>query len=83
MENEIEGNYLFSKKKLLALIVPLIIEQFLAVAVGMSDSIMVASVGESAVSAVSLVDSISILLINVFTALATGGAVGRSIYRRA
>ena len=75
MENKIEGNYLFSKKKLLALIIPLIIEQFLAVAVGMSDSIMVASVGESAVSAVSLVDSISILLINVFTALATGGAV--------
>lgn len=59
----------------MALIIPLIIEQFLAMAVGMADSIMVASVGESAVSAVSLVDSISMLLINVFAALATGGAV--------
>jgi len=57
------------------LIIPLIIEQFLAVAVGMADSIMIASVGETAVSAISLVDSVNILLINIFAALATGGAV--------
>ncbi len=71
----IEENHMFSKKSLISLIIPLIIEQFLAVLVGMADSVMVASVGESAVSAVSLVDSINILLINVFAALATGGAV--------
>src|SRR5690606_23691417 len=48
---------------------------FLAIAVGLADSIMVASVRESAVSAVSLVDNINILIINIFAALATGGAV--------
>jgi putative MATE family efflux protein len=66
---------LFTNRALTALILPLIVEQLLAVLVGMADSIMVASVGESAVSGVSLVDSIMILLINVFAALATGGAV--------
>ncbi len=75
MESKIKDNYIFKKKDLFYLIVPLIIEQLLAVAVGMADTVMVASVGESAVSAVSLVDSINILLINVFAALATGGAV--------
>lgn len=75
LEEKIDKNYMFSKKQLFSLIIPLIIEQFLAVAVGMADSIMVSSVGESAVSAVSLVDSIILLLINIFAALATGGAV--------
>ncbi|MDL2296213.1 MATE family efflux transporter [Lachnospiraceae bacterium OttesenSCG-928-E19] len=67
--------YLFSNKQLMALIIPLIIEQTLAVCVGMVDSIMIASVGEAAVSGVSLVDNIMILLINAFAALGTGGAV--------
>ena len=67
--------YLFSEKSLYKLIFPLIIEQFLLVTVGLVDSIMIASIGESAVSAVSLVDSINILIMNIFTALATGGAV--------
>lgn len=47
----------------------------MAVFVGMADSIMVANVGEAAVSGVSLVDNIMILIINIFAALATGGAV--------
>ena len=69
------SHYLFSNKALLALIGPLVIEQFLAVLVGMADSIMIASVGEAAVSGVSLVDNIMVLIINNFAALATGGAV--------
>lgn len=69
------SHYLFDNKALTALIVPLIIEQFLAVLVGMADSIMIASVGEAAVSGVSLVDQVMLLIINLFGALATGGAV--------
>lgn len=66
---------LFDNKALASLILPLLVEQFLAVLVGMADSIMVASVGEAAVSGVSLVDNVMVLFINLFAALATGGAV--------
>ena len=66
---------MFTRKDIVKLIIPLIIEQILLMTIGMTDTIMVASVGENAVSAVSIVDSINTLLINVFSALATGGAV--------
>lgn len=69
------SHYLFSNRELANLIGPLVIEQLLAVFVGMADSIMVANVGEAAVSGVSLVDNIMILIINIFAALVTGGAV--------
>ena len=78
-ENQsIEGSdaeLMFSNRFLVKLLWPLFVEQFLIFAVGLVDSVMVASVGEAAVSAVSLVDSIMALLITVMTALATGGAV--------
>ncbi|MDF2612164.1 MAG: putative rane protein [Lachnospiraceae bacterium] len=66
---------MFTRKDLIKLIIPLIIEQMLAVTVGLADSIMVVRVGEAAVSGVSLVDSVNVLLIGLFGALATGGAV--------
>lgn len=66
---------LFSNGDLVKLIIPLIIEQTLAVTIGMADTIMVTSVGEAAVSGISIVDTINILFINIFAALATGGAI--------
>src|SRR5690554_3396219 len=66
---------MFSNKDLRKLIIPLIIEQILAVAVGMADTVMVSSVGEAAISGVALVDAIGILLIGLFAAMATGGSV--------
>ena len=65
---------LFDNKALKKLIIPLVVEQLLVITVGFADTVMVAS-GEAAVSAVSLVDAINILLINIFAALGTGGAV--------
>ena len=66
---------LFTGKQLRALILPLIVEQFLGIFVGMADTMMVASAGEAAVSGVSLVDSLNVLLIVLFVALTTGGSV--------
>lgn len=66
---------LFSKKDLRKLIIPLVFEQALAITVGMADTMMVSSVGEAAVSGVSLVDMINMLIFSVLSALATGGAV--------
>ena len=66
---------MFTKKDLVRLLAPLIVEQILAVLVGMVDVVMVAAVGEAAVSGVSLVDSINMLIIQMLAALATGGDV--------
>ena len=66
---------LYSNQDLKKLIVPLVFEQLLALLVGLADTLMLASVGEAAVSGVSLVDTINILIINIFTAFGTGGAV--------
>ncbi len=66
---------IFTNKDLKKLIVPLIMEQALAITVGMADTMMISSVGEAAVSGVSLVDMFNNLVIAVLAALATGGAV--------
>lgn len=70
-----QKQYLFTNSDLKRLIAPLIVEQILAVTVGMVDTMMVSSAGEAATSGVSLVDMINNLLINVFAAVSTGGAV--------
>lgn len=65
----------YSNKDLRKLIWPLLVEQLLIMLVGMVDTVMISVCGEAAVSGVSLVDTVNILMINVFAALANGGAV--------
>ena len=71
---------LFTRQQLIALLLPLIAEQALSVSIGLADTLMVSSVGEAAVSGVSLVDSFNTLMIQIMSALATGGAVVTSQY---
>ena len=66
---------LFTKRELKKITVPLLIEQILGVTIGMLDTVMVASAGEAAVSGVSLVDSVNLLMFYVIGALASGGAI--------
>lgn len=73
-------NLLFSKKTLWALLIPIMVEQLLNALMGMVDTMMVSNVGSATVSAVSLVDSINMLVIQVFAALSTGAAIICSQY---
>ena len=73
--NSSKPTALFTRNQLTSLIVPLIIEQFLGIFVGMADTMMVAAAGEAAVSGVSLVDTLNVLLSVLFTALTAGGSV--------
>lgn len=75
MEKSITRKQFFSNHDLLNLFLPLIIEQGLEYTVGMAASMMVAQVGEAALSGVSLVDFVMALIISIFAALATGGAI--------
>jgi len=80
-ENKIKWNQMpFSSKALWTLLLPIVIEQLLNSFMGMADTIMVSNVGSAAISAVSLVDAINMLVIQIFAALAAGAAIICSQY---
>ena len=70
----------FSSATLRGMIAPLFLEQFLLLAVGLADTLVISHVSEAAVSGVTLVDQFNIIIIYLFTALAAGGAVVISQY---
>ncbi len=65
----------FSDKSIRKLIIPIVIEQTLAITMGIADTVMVSSCGEPVVSGISLVDQINVLLVSLFSALAAGGSI--------
>jgi putative MATE family efflux protein len=73
-------NLLFSNKALVALLIPIVIEQLLNSFMGMIDTMMVSNVGSEALSGVSLVDSVNNLIVQLFSAMATGAAIICSHY---
>ena len=75
-----EKKHMFSNRDLRKLLIPLVVEQILNSLMGTADSIMVSNVGPAAISAVSLVDSINILVIQAFYALAAGGDLKEELY---
>lgn len=77
---ETQSTPLFTTGALFALIWPMLMEQFLSITMGMADTFMVSGVGEAAVSSVSLVDSINVLVTQLFAALTGGGAIITSQY---
>lgn len=75
-----KSRLMFSNHELFLLLIPVIIEQFLNSFMGMADTMMVTKIGSTAISAVSLIDSINVLMIQVFAALAAGGTILCSQY---
>ena len=75
-----ESKKRFSNHDLIQLIIPIIIEQFLALLVGIADTMMISYAGEAAVAGVSLINQINTVLIFIFTAIASGGAIVSSQY---
>lgn len=66
---------MFTKKQIWALLIPLMVEQILTSLMGTADTMMVSNAGSAAISAVALVDSINVLVIFIFSAMATGGSI--------
>lgn len=66
---------LFPNKQLYRLVIPLVIEQFAIVLVGLIDAMMLASIDPNAYSAISLVDMINNLISQLFMAIGAGGAI--------
>ncbi len=77
---QLTENVRFSNKKILSLVLPIFLEQIMIAGMGIADTYMVASLGESAVAGVSLVVSIDKLLRQIFVALATGSGIILSQY---
>ncbi|MCR4588606.1 MAG: MATE family efflux transporter [Lachnospiraceae bacterium] len=80
LKADLSGEHIFTDKQLLLLLLPIVAEQLLNSFMGMADSMMVSNIGAEALSAVSLVDSINNLVVQAFSALATGGVIICSNY---
>ena len=71
---------MFHNKALFALLIPIVVEQLLNSFMGMVDTMMVSNLGSQAISGVSLVDSVNNLIVQLFSAMATGAAIICSHY---
>ena len=70
-----QQQHMFTNRMIRNLLIPVVLEQLFNSIMGTADTMMVSNVGSAAISAVSLVDSINVLVIQAFSALAAGGAI--------
>lgn len=75
-----DQSLMFDNRKLAKLLIPLALDQLLNSFMGTVDTLCVSNLGSAAISSVSLVDSINILIVQAFFALASGGTVVCSHY---
>ncbi|KTD84563.1 MATE family efflux transporter [Paenibacillus etheri] len=68
-------------RQIIALFIPILIDQAFIIGLNLVNTAMISSSGMAAVSAVNMVDSLNIFLINVFVAVATGGTVVVAQYK--
>jgi putative MATE family efflux protein len=73
----------FDSKQIIAIIVPILADNTFMILMGMLNTAMISSAGVAAISAVSMVDSLNMFMINVFVAIATGGTVIVAQYKGA
>ena len=76
-----QQQHMFTNRMIRNLLIPVVLEQLLNSIMGTADTMMVSNVGSAAISAVSLVDSINVLVIQAFSALAAGGISDNRIKR--
>ncbi len=67
--------------RIFAIIIPLLVDQAFVIGLSLLNTAMISSSGVAAVSAVSMVDSLNLFLVNVFIAVATGGTVVVAQYK--
>lgn len=70
-----QQQHIFTNRMIRNLLISVVLEQLLNSIMGTADTMMVSNVGSAAISAVSLVDSINVLVIQAFSTLAAGGAI--------
>lgn len=68
-------------RQVISLLLPILIDQAFLVGLSLVNTAMISSSGVAAISAVSMVDSLNLFLVNVFVALATGGTVVVAQYK--
>jgi len=74
LDRYLSGEHL-NYRQVIAIIIPLFFDQLFNGIISMLNTAMISSSGTAAVAAVSMVDSLNVIMLNIFIGIATGGTV--------